>query len=922
MSAPLEQIETLFHSALALPASDRRRYLETACQGDLSVLREVESLLTHVSPGTSALEGIARPAASDLLHSDGTERHLLPGSMLGPYRLDRKLGEGGMGSVYLATDSRLARHVAVKVISRTIAHTSEARIRFQREARAAAALSHPNIAAIYDVGETSEIPWLVMEYVDGVSLLSRLTEALSETAWMHYSTQIASALEHAHTRGFIHRDIKPLNILVAKDGHVKVIDFGLARAIQEQAATTAITAPDAFIGTLAYSAPEVLVGASASARSDIYSLGVVLYQMACGEQPFAGLTGRELISAVLIGSYPECRIHNSRITEQMAQIIAGCLSREPAARYKDGAAVLAALRNTGQPEIQLKVHQTLPSIAVLDFKNIGGPSDLDWLGIGIAETISADLAKLKALRVVSRSRVAQILTRLGGLNDPISLEIDLGRELDARWVVSGGYQQIDDRIRVTASLTDTTTGEAVVTGKLDGRRADLFDLQDRVVSALLDTLTIRLDVCDQNRILRPETRKLAAYEHYIRGRQRTYQMQDTSLSTAIHHFGQAITLDPDYALAYSALGTAHALRFIASSNPEDIKAASIFLERATELDPELGEPYPWLANIRLRRNDPEGAFAAGRKGVELQPDLAEAHYFYAGTYYMLPEFEPGGARVAPAHYSEAIRLQPRFHAAWLLMGAVSAFLGSHNEAILLLKKAVSMEAQTDLVFRFVGARTLLAIAQTRGGLWEAARAQHLDALENLRCTDHVYTSSFEALSACGLGDIELRWGNATAAQAHYRHARRIIRESRRMLGGERLSIRADAGLAAAYAATGEMTRSTELVAQAVAELERLSCQSATATFECSVSQLWLILAAAIARLPDLQTAARFMTRAQQTGWLDLQWLKTDPELQPLHHHPAYLSFVEELAAAPATSIPMPNFNDSSHSKPYSTSATS
>ena len=414
---------------------------------------------------------------------------------------------------------------------------------------------------------------------------------------------------------------------------------------------------------------------------------------------------------------------------------------------------------------------------------------------------------------------------------------------------------------------------------------------------------------------------MAAYEYYVRARQQMYEMQGKSLSAAIHYFEQAVGLDADYALAYSGLGTAHALQFIRTSNPEDIVRASGYLERAIELDPELGEPYPWLANIRLRKNDPAGSFAAGRKGVELQPDLAESHYFSAAAHYMLPEFHPGAIRTTPSCLAEAIRLQPRFHAAWLVLGAVATFLGKHADAIRILTEAVRMEAEPDLIYRFVGARTLLAIAHTRAGSWDAGRAQHLDALEALRNTEHIYTSCFETLSACSLGDIELRCQNETAALAHYRRARRTIRESRATVGSARLLIRINAGLAAAYAASGEMTRARDLAAEAAAQLESLAGQTATATFECSFSQLWLTLAATEVRLCNIDAAAASLQRARLLGWLDLPWLRVDPELLPLHSHTAYISFIDELASAPDTEIPVPRFGAGNRTGPQLSSGT-
>jgi tetratricopeptide (TPR) repeat protein len=289
---------------------------------------------------------------------------------------------------------------------------------------------------------------------------------------------------------------------------------------------------------------------------------------------------------------------------------------------------------------------------------------------------------------------------------------------------------------------------------------------------------------------------------------------------------------------------------------------------------------------------------------------------------MLPEFQPGAIRATPSYLAEAVRLQPRFHAAWLVLGATAAFLGKHADAIRILTEAVRMEPEPDLIYRFAGARTLLAIAHTRAGSLDAGRARHLDALDSLRDTDHIYTTCFETLSACGLGDIELRCQNESAALTHYRRARRIIRESRSTVGSARLLIRINAGLAAAYAATGEMARARELAGEAAAQLESLAGQTATATFECSLPQLWLTLAATEVRLSNLDAAAACLTRARFLGWLDLPWLRIDPELRPLHGHPAFLSFVEELESAPDNGIPAPRFGAGGQAGPQSASGTS
>lgn len=902
MSTPFHKVASIFEEALDVPASERGAFIENACAGDADLLAEVRSLLRHQGRQTAAIQAVVQPVASDLIESMTARMEPAGGAMLGPYHLQRLLGEGGMGAVYLATDTRLRRNVAVKVISNAISRSAEARARFLREARSAAALCHPNIATIYDVGESPDSPWLVMEYVSGVSLRSLMAGPVGARAWLHYASQIAAALGHAHARGILHRDVKPENILITEDDHVKIIDFGLART-SEEGATSAITQADTFLGTLAYAAPELMAGGAASARSDVYSAGVVLYELACGVHPFANLKGHALVSAIAAGSYPTCTSRNVLVGAGAAAIIDRMMARQPAARYKNGTELAAALHDPDAAASERSADPAPLSLAIIDFENIGSPSELNWLGTGIAESLAADLAKVRSVRIVSRSRVVQSLRRLdNAANDPAAV-VEIGRELDACWIVTGGYQKIGDRVRVTVKLVDTATGDALAAEKIDGNWSELFEVQDRAAAVALKALTIHIGTTDAQKIMAPETRDIAAYEHYIRARQQMYEMHGRSLSGAIMDFEHAIRLDPDYALAYSGLGTAHALLFIQTSNPEDIQRAYGYLERAIKLDPELGEPYPWLANIRIRKNDPEGARAAGRRGVELQPDLSEAHYFYGGVFYLLPEMQCGGLRTAVQHLVQATRLESRFHAAWLVLGAAVLFLGKHEKAIRILNEAVRKESETDLLYPFVGARTLIAFAHARAGLWQSAHEWHLDSLKALRNSDHIYKSSFETLSACGLGEIELYNGNVSGAFTYFRRARRIIGESRRTVGSVRLLIRIDAGLAAAYASAGETERAQELAGEVWTKIESLAGQTSTATFECSLAQLWLTLACVESRLGDLDAGAACLSRARESGWLDAAWLRIDPELQPLRDHHVFREFVAELDAAPATELP-------------------
>ena len=917
MSERLQRIEQLFHAALALPPAERLAYLERA-DASRDLVADVESLLRHHDAPTTELEAAVAPMVDDLFGGPGSLRDLPPGAMLGPYQIACKVGQGGMGAVYRARDTRLNRDVALKTLGGSFAATPEARARLLREARAAAALTHPNIATLHDIGETDESPWIVMELVAGISLRSRLIGGpLDESTWLAYATQIAAALEHAHARKIVHRDIKPENILISLDDTVKVIDFGLARAVQDDVVSPrTITEPTTFVGTLAYSAPERFSGGPATARGDVYSFGVVLYEMACGEHPFKNRSGPGLVAAIVSGDYRAVEQRAPSLRPAIGGMIRRCLALDPAERFANGTDVLAALRAVLAGETPQQPAAP-PRLAILDFESLAGAADVDWLGTGIAETLSADFARIDAVNVASRGRVHQALRRAGDpLRDPAAA-MAIGRDLGARWIIGGGYQQVGDRLRVTPKVIDATSGSVTSTEKIDGHRDELFDLQDRVVACVLEAITVRFGLTDQQKIVPAETRSMRAYEHYVRGRQQMYRMEAKSLEMAVHHFEQAIALDPGYALAHSALGTAHTLQFLRTSDRQDIAVALVHLERAIELDPELGEPYPWLAYLRLRRNDARGAVEAGRRGVILQPDLPEAHYFYGGQMYMAAETGLVEPSLGLEELAECIRLEPHFHPAWIVLGAAAMSLGAHDRAVEIFTEAIRLEAEPDLMYRFVGASTLRGIAHSRAARWEQARSQLADALEALKPSGHVYRDTFRTLAACSLGDIALRCGSPETALTHYRHAGRIIKEAPRTAGSVRLLNRASSGLAAAYAASGQARRGEALADEAAAQLEVIEAQIGTTTIECGLGQLCLGVAVAQLRLGRTDAAADMLDRARAAGWRDWPWLLADPELAPLRAHPVFVRFVDELKSAPRQDILLPVSSRRGHPPPES-----
>lgn len=474
----------------------------------------------------------------DAAYHDVTNRIFcnMVGQAIAQYQILAKLGAGGMGVVYLAQDARLGRRVALKVLPAEFTQDDDRVARFEREARAVAALSHPGIAVLYEIGEINNTRYLAFEFVEGKNLQEQLTaEPISTDCLVDYTVQISDALEHAHGRGILHRDIKPANIMVTPEGRVKLLDFGLAKLFEgnDDDTRSALTVPGTWMGTLQYCAAEVLRGREADQRSDLYSLGVVLYQMACGRLPFEGLHGHALVSAILSGQPRQAKNSNPVIGAGLDRFIMRAISSDPEQRLQSAAELSRTLREVvcGAP-LQLGVVQAAPVLAVLDFQNITDDRSADWLGTGLAETLTADLKRLKLVRIVSRERVQEAARRYSVPATGHSKLIELGKELGARWLVLGSYQRAGERLRILPRVIEVATGEETAIVKVDGSWEGLFALQDRVVADVMAALEVKIDSSAMERIAPPETLHLEAYEQYVQGRQRLNQFGKESLELA------------------------------------------------------------------------------------------------------------------------------------------------------------------------------------------------------------------------------------------------------------------------------------------------------------------------------------------------------------------------------------------------------
>src|SRR5438270_281673 len=807
-----------------------------------------------------------------------------------------RLGAGGMGVVYLAQDSRLERQVALKVLPTEFARDEERVARFEREARAVAALNHPGIAVLYEIGEADGTHYLAMEFVEGRPLQEHVAQGpLSRESLIDYTIQIADALEHAHCRGILHRDIKAANILVRPDGRVKLLDFGLAKLLAGDDKTRSlVTAPGTWMGTLQYCAPETLRGQEADRRSDLYSMGVVLYQMACGRLPFEGLDGHALVSAILSGQSRPIRRANPLIDEALERFIARALSVDPEKRPQSAAEFSKALPQDvadggGAGGVSVPAVHTVPVLAILDFQNISDDRGVDWLGTGLAETLTADLKRLKLVKVISRERVLEAARRCGLPDSGHSQLIEMGKELGTHWLVLGSYQRAGQRLRILPRVVEVATGEATATAKIDGSWEEVFTLQDRVVADILAEFEMKIDSSAMERIIPPETLQLEAYEQYAQGRQQFQQLGKETLERARQYFERAVALDPHYALAYAALGATHAMRYIHRTDPADLDHSARYSERAIELDPELGEPYTWLSYVYMRQGKVEQAVRTGHKGVEKQPDLVLSHYFLAAAYMSQSETDYASYQPAAKHFLDATLTDPRWGASWLCLGEIAVACGEYDRAEQFLLTLRDIERHPPAFGFFLGSQMILATVKQRRGDNEAAREMYAASTATLESHDHVYREAFLALTACGLGETLLREDRTEASLTEFRRAMRLVKEYPRMLGRQRVLTRTLAGMSAVHAALGEVSQARQSLGEAGLLLTEIARSPQSWIWEAFLGQLYFSMAAAYERLGESDGALDCIEKAVRCGWRDAHWLASDPEFTALRRNPRFLT---------------------------------
>jgi len=717
------------------------------------------------------------------------------GTTIQHYRVGERLGAGGMGEVYLAEDVRLGRPVALKFLPPALKADPDSRARLLNEARAASLLRSPNIAVTYDIGEYAGSDFIVMEYVEGELLSKRVAGGpLPIREVVEVGVQVSDALEEAHGRGIIHRDIKSANLIRTERGLVKVLDFGLAKFVTSNPQDGFVTQPQVTIagmvvGTISYMAPEQALGRAVDNRADLFSLGVVLYELATGRTPFAGTVATEIVDKILHETPAVPSMLNATVPRAFDGIVMRALEKSPTFRYqsaRDMRQDLRELSSSLEESSRVSASRAVSavtsqqgsaierSVAVMTFANITRDATDDWIGTGIAETVSSDLKNIHGMTVIGRARVYDALRNLASnasLDE--SLAIDIGRRLGATWVVVGGFQKIGEMVRITANFVEVSTGAVRKTVKVDGRVSDIFALQDKIVYELSQGLNLVLRGTEIAEIERQETRSVEAYESFARGMMNLRLASRDSIERAIAAFEHATRHDPEYALAWAALGGAYNLKGSFLSLTDLIEQAIEIERRALSIDPDLADAHTWLgaALLNLGRNDE--AIGAMREAIRLEPDNGQAHQALARAYWV----GKGDFASAIPEFERAIELNPDAGYSYLQLGLLLAWQGQFDRAEDVCKRAVELQDQYisgNAGLQVVGANGRLGYVYYLQGRYDDAVREYERGLQFVASSDHALKDRTAIELTIKIGAAYQRQGRTADASRQFERARKMF----------------------------------------------------------------------------------------------------------------------------------------------------
>jgi serine/threonine protein kinase/Flp pilus assembly protein TadD len=717
----------------------------------------------------------------------------IAGRRISHYTVHEKLGGGGMGVVYKAKDTRLSRSVALKFLPDDVARDPQATERFRREARAASALNHPNICTIHDIGEFEGCPFIAMELLEGRTLKHHIDGKPVELSdLLEIGIQIASGLDAAHGKGIVHRDIKPANIFLVERGQAKILDFGLAKlAPTHQHAAESVgaesmltqthvlndeqlTNPGSSMGTIAYMSPEQALGKDLDARSDLFSLGVVLYEMATGSVPFSGATSAAIFDGILHSTPRPAMEVNPRLTVAMENILGKLLEKDSDLRYQTAAELRTDLKRIKRDIDSSRSHATekglsgstahvaasrQKSVAVLYFENQSGAKEDEYFRDGITEDIVTELSKIVQLEIFPRSEMLTFRDK------PITAQ-QVGQQLGAAYVLEGSIRRSGNRVRITAQLVEASTRHSVWAERYDRQLEDVFAIQEEIARSIAQALRITLTPQEEKTMARKPTENPRAYDFYLRGRSYTRR---ENMDYALQMFEQAIQLDPNFALAHAGIAHLCGLIFeIREQNPKWIERGLSACDRAAALAPDLPEVLVARARISYAQKKYEEAALLAQRAVERKPDCEGAWNMLGRAYFASGRYEHAAALT-----ERALEFNGDDYNTYVPFMMALKRLGKIKEADHLQQRLIeALRQQLELVPEDVRARILLATRLASFKEHEDETVRHLqtavalrpgdpNTLYNAACTYGVLERRAEALEtlkkAIAAGYNNLNW---------------------------------------------------------------------------------------------------------------------------------------------------------------------
>jgi eukaryotic-like serine/threonine-protein kinase len=647
------------------------------------------------------------------MNPSGSPTADLIGRRLSHYRVDAPLGSGGMGVVFRAHDEHLDRDVALKVLPQGALADDASRTRFRSEAMALSRLNHPAIGTVFDFDSQDGLDFIVMEFVPGATLAARLSLGpLAEDEAVPIALQIAEALEAAHEQGIVHRDLKPANVMVTDRGRVKVLDFGIALRVDLDAGRGATLTGKGPVGTVAYMAPEQLLGNKPDARADVFAFGVVLYEMVTGANPFHAPTMPAIMNAILNQPAAAPRRLRPELSSAAEAVILRCLEKEPRRRYPTTKDLSAELRGLTSDR-RSRGPKRIESIAVLPLANLSGDPEQEYFADGMTEALISDLARIGALRVVSRRSAM----RYKGAQQSLP---EIARELGVDAVVEGSVHRVGDRVRITAELIEAVSDRHLWAERYERDMRDVLGIQSEVAQAIAREVQVKLTSQEQAQLSVKRSVDPDAHEAYLKGRHLWNLRTPEALQRAIEYFQRAIERDPSYAPAHS--GLADCYNILADNNL--MAPAQVFLlaetaaRKALQLDDQLAEAHTSLAYVYhdfyWNWDEAERLF---QRAIELDRGYATAHQWYGILLACLKRFDE-----AIAHGNEAVKLDPLSRILYTTVGDANYYARRYEEAIGWYRQAIEFSPD------FVQARFDLGRSLEQAGRYEDALTEFEIAL--------------------------------------------------------------------------------------------------------------------------------------------------------------------------------------------------